>query len=272
MAQVTVADDVLSAQPGTVREMDVTQLVEHGVEEWVIDHWLGDLRFLVSLGSPSGSSGGTAGLDAVVDAVRAAAERFWLVDESGHEHPDLSSTPDADSRTPDQVVGPLRLGSGVVVATGTKDGVTVPMGEALVSILREELGRLEVDVHVTCLPEDVGLDDLVPFDTAPAPEPTERAAGPAQKFWYVARPVARRGRGARAFDRHFLTPDLSWSPDQEDGISFDEADRDVAVRLVMRLRADDDGQEGEVLALLLGATSERPRPLLPADPDRDPGE
>ena len=264
MAQVTVADDVLSAQPGTVRELDVAALVERDVQELVIDHWLGDVRFVVSPlnASPAAGAEAEAQTGAVAAGVRAAAERFWLVDESGRELPDLAATEVADLHTPDQVVGPLRSDSGIVVATGTKDGVTVPMGEALVKILREELGRLDVDVHIACLPEEIELDDLMPHDTTAPDAPAQSAPRFEQSYWYVTRPVRRTGRG---YGDHFLCSDSSWSPDQADAVSYAEADRAVVARLVETLPAARSDETGEVTAVLLPATTETPRPLPPPE-------
>jgi hypothetical protein len=272
MAQVTVADDVLSAQPNPVRELDIEALTERDVEEWVIDHWQSDVRFLVLPDRPHpatpshADADAEARLEAVASGVRAAAERFWLVDESGRELPDLSATYLADFRTPDQVVGPLRSGPGVAVATGTKDGVTVPMGKVLVDILRQELERLEVDSHIAALPGDVDLAGLTPYDDGVPPEPE----GPSDvrfegKFWYVSRPVTQTSaNGVRRFDRHYLCPDLSWSRDQADGISYAQSDRATVFELVVQLRAEDD-EEGEVTALLLPATSAAPHPMPPEE-------
>jgi hypothetical protein len=273
MAPVTVADDVLSAQPSPVRELDLELLAEHDIQEWVIDHWQSDVRFLVSPDGPHPASATgaealtEARLDTVAIGVRAAAKRFWLVDESGRELPDMSATYLSDLRTPDQVVGPLRSGSGIVVATGTKDGVTVPMGEALVNVLREELERLDVAAHIACLPNDIDLDDLTPYDDTAPPEPSARShAQPEDKFWYVTRPVTRTAAsGIRRFDRYFLHPDFTWSQDHENGVSFAQADRAQVFRLVEKLRATADSEDGEVTALLLPATSAEPHPLPPEE-------
>ena len=64
MAQVTVADDVLSAQPNPVRELDIEALTERDVEEWVIDHWQSDVRFLVLPDRPHPATPSHADADA----------------------------------------------------------------------------------------------------------------------------------------------------------------------------------------------------------------
>jgi hypothetical protein len=268
MARVIVAEDVLSAQPEPVREIDVELLVEQDIEESVIDHWLGDVRFLVSPGSGAGSGPiktqrpTEEQLDSVAAAVRAAAERFWLVEEAGRELPGAWAVP--ESRTPDVVLGPLRSEAGIVVTAGTKDGVTVPMAKTLVAILRAELEQLDVDTQITPLPDEVDPNHLAPWhDPKPSESTAENPPQPERKFWYVIRHVEETtSRGFRRDVAYYLGPDLEWTLDQAEGASFAEADRASVFRFVEGLRAE-AGEMSGVYAVLTAATSHEPRPLRP---------
>lgn len=271
MGQVTVAEDVLDAQPSPVRELDVDLLVEHDIEKWVIDHWLDDVRFLVAPGR--GAASGTLAsngpeerqLDDVATAVRAAADRFWLVEESGRELPGTWAVP--DSRTPDVVLGPLRSDAGIVVAAGTKDGVTVPMAEALLNILREELDRVDVDTHIACLPREIAVNDLRPWHDPPPPETAAETTGQTEQMcWYVMRWVTETtASGFRREDAYYLRPDMEWTQDPGEGVSFAEEDRDSVARLLTKVRAVEGDEVNAVNALLLPATDGAPRPMRPED-------
>jgi hypothetical protein len=275
MAQVTVAEDVLSGQPEPVRELDVNLLVERDIQEWLIDHWLGEVRFLVSPGggAPLGTAESQAPteqqLDNVATAVRAAVERFWLVEESGRELPGSWAVP--DSRTPDVVLGPLRSDAGIVVATRTQDGVTVPMGEALVKILREELEGLDEDTHIACLPSEVELNDLTPWDDpAPAETATENQGQSDTMFWYVTRWVETTVNGFRRQDTYYLRADMTWVADPAEGVSFAEADDDSVRALLVQLRAEAGGDHPDSInAHLLAATSDEPHPLRPEETQKE---
>ena len=154
MAQVMVADDVLTGQPNAARQPDLAA-PSLDPRTWVVDMWNSDVRFLIT---PASESARPDDLDELAEGVRRAATRFWLVDEAGEELP--TEDPLHEPHTPDVVLGPLRFGSGVVVSAGTKDGVTWPLGRKFVEILRDELGPLTVDANVSCLPIEVDVNTL----------------------------------------------------------------------------------------------------------------
>lgn len=152
MANIRVAEDVLTGQPNAVMQPDLAA-PDPDPTTWVVDTWNSDLRFLISPDSASREA-----LDELAQGVRRATDRLWLVDEAGEELP--AQDPLHNLRTPDVVVGPRRYGSGVVVWAGTQDGVTRPMGRAFVEILHEELERLDVDAEISCLPPGVDLNTI----------------------------------------------------------------------------------------------------------------
>ena len=80
-------------------------------------------------------------------AVGKASRQFMNIDEHGNEVPDdeLGLTGDY---TPNYVSDPHLSADGVSVQVDTKGFLTVPMGEALLRKLAEELGRLPFDTRV----------------------------------------------------------------------------------------------------------------------------
>lgn len=154
MAHIAVADDVLTGQPHAAMQPDLSA-PDPDPATWVIDMWNSDVRFLVT---PANKSASADALEELAEGVRRASHRFWLVDEAGEELP--AEDPLHELHTPDVVLGPLRFESGVAISAGTQDGVTWPMGKALVEILRQELGRLAVDADISCLPGEVDMNAL----------------------------------------------------------------------------------------------------------------
>lgn len=257
MTRVTVAEDVLIAQPNPSREPDYDLLAERGIESWLVTGWFDGVRFLISPDrAPSSAAPSVSGmeLEALATAVRNAAKRYWLVDESGRELPGEWAL--SDWHTPDFVLGPLRSDDGFVVATATKDGVPLRMGETLVGILRGELERHQLDARISCLPSDVEVMDLPPWD-----EPVdERHDQDGEKFWYVERSVTRTTTtGVKYFANEYLRPDRQWTSHRSEGIRFPEDDRAGVADFVSEVRARGEDPVGNVSGL-----------LMPADPDNEP--
>lgn len=256
MARVIVADDVLSAQSGPAFEPDIELAGRTGKLEWLLAGWLSDVQFLVSLDDPhrlEPATHTTGSLSIVASAVRAAAERYWLVDESGWELP--GSWAVSDLRTPDGVSGPLRADAGVVVATGTKDGTPMAMGETLVRILREEVERLEdleADVHISCLPSDIAIIDLPPWEgIAPVDRLATRVDPGGEKVWFVGRSVRRMTTtGVPYVDFEYLDADSHWTWDRASGVRFAEPEVDKVRGLINEVRESGVDPDGSVTGRL----------------------
>ncbi|WP_406831176.1 hypothetical protein ABEG17_19560 [Pedococcus sp. KACC 23699] len=87
----------------------------------------------------------------VVAAVAAAAQRFMMVDETGHEHTTEAQVEAAmahDLYTPNYTSDPEVTPDGVQLYVDCKGSIEEPMAETFRTILREELVRADVRARV----------------------------------------------------------------------------------------------------------------------------
>ena len=138
MGHVSVAHDTISAQGGGRQ-----RITETFVE------WGGDATFVVdaeSLDHPQV-------LDAVATAVMAAGERFSRVDwDTGRELSEEEINVPHAAYTPNFVSSPTVSDLGVAVWADTKGELNQPMLDGMLTILVEELTKLDVDTRVSCPP------------------------------------------------------------------------------------------------------------------------
>ena len=92
-------------------------------------------------------SGAAASWERLALAVGKASSRFMNIDEDGNHVPDDELGYGAF--TPSYVSDPNLTPAGVSVSADTGGYLTVAMGEAMLHLLVEELGRLPFDTHVS---------------------------------------------------------------------------------------------------------------------------
>lgn len=262
MFQVSVADDVLSAQPNRVEEFP-----------GVFSGWHGPLLFLIS----PHSSSDVDNLTQRAEAARAAVERFWLVTSRGVELPGRWA--DADGDLPDSVVHPCLLDDGVVIGVAPIDGVVPAQADTMLRIVLGELHSRRVSAHVSCPPSGVDDRSLPPWaagDESPT-DANPRTREDSQQVWYVFRAVhCTTTTGVPYLDREWFRPDGTWSRDMTGALTFEnisDSMREVG-EFVRRLRvetgADRDPRIAQLNGVLLSAGQDVPLPV-PPDSVRDHG-
>jgi hypothetical protein len=136
MAGVTVADGVLEQGEPWIENGEVTGRTTSPA-------------FLIS----------PANDQAAIDAVLAAATRFYSINEYGQE---VSKDDPGyyDYYTPSYVAA-YRTSAGVALLADTKGDLPLPQGETMVAVLAEELTARDVTAHIDAMPHGLDLGDEI---------------------------------------------------------------------------------------------------------------
>jgi hypothetical protein len=252
--EVSVSDDVLSAQRNGVREFP-----------WLFNGWRGPVLFLVS---PHPFSE-TDNVRQRAEAAQAATQRFWNVDLMGVELPGKW----AGESVTDSVVEPQLLDDGIVVGAFCGDLIGPNQAETLLRILIGELYGRQVSAHVSCPPADVDHRNLRAWPTgSEQPEVRRFPRDSPDHSWYVYRTVhCVTTTGVRYLEWEWLQPDGTWSRDRTGALTFAstrDAMREVG-DFVTRVReetgADEDPRVNNVNGLLLHPEQDHGWPMPPDD-------
>jgi hypothetical protein len=204
--EVSVADDVLTAQPDGIREF---------VDE--LTGWSGPVLFLVT---PSSTA--ECDLALVAEAAHAAAERFALVTSSGVELP--GSWAMHDDLQPDAVVEPRRYDDGVVVGAFCEDGITPPQADTMLRVLLGELHSRRLSARVSCPPGPVDPESLPVWPGYEPPEPRPKAA-PEDRRWFVTRTLrCVTTTGVPYTETEWLQTDRTWGRGRSDALTLEQTD------------------------------------------------
>ena len=116
-------------------------ILAHG-EPWPpgdgAEGWEGGAAFLIS----------PADTPHALEAIRAAAERFYRIDEFGRELTDAELDANGNALTPNYV-GAFRTKRGIVVLPDTKGELPKLQGETMVEVLVQELESHDVEAYIS---------------------------------------------------------------------------------------------------------------------------